>query len=128
MAIVLMGRRFVQPKIEEMARAIMEFEGWFEDSVSQRNNNPGNLKFANQPGTIGTDNAGHAIFESFTMGWNALINQLKMAFENTSRVYTSNDTLLSFFRKYAEADSEHYAFFVADRLGVDPHTRLKNLT
>jgi len=124
---ILMGKNFVKPKLEEMAKAIMDFEGWSEGSVSQRNNNPGNLKWANQTGAIGMDQQGHVIFESFEAGWNGLINQLKLAFEDRSNVYTSNDTLYDFFGKYAEANSEPYAEFVANRLGVNPGSRLNQI-
>lgn len=125
---ILMGRNFVKPKLEEMARAIMDFEGWSEGSVSQRNNNPGNLKWAKQAGIIGMDVQGHAVFESFEAGWNALINQLKLAFENRSSVYNSSDTLNSFFRKYAEANSDEYAEFVARRLNTFPHATLDDIS
>jgi len=124
---ILMGRNFVKPKLEEMARAIMDFEGWSAGSVSQRNNNPGNLKWANQTGAIGMDQQGHVIFESFEAGWNGLVNQLRMAFENTSAVYTSKDTLTSFFRKYAEANSDEYAEYVAKRLNTFPHATLEDI-
>jgi len=124
---ILMGRKVLSPRIEEMAKAIMDFEGWSAGSVSQRNNNPGNLKWANQTGAIGMDQQGHVIFESFEAGWNGLINQLKLAFEDRSNVYTSNDTLYDFFGKYAEANSEPYAEFVANRLGVNPGSRLNQI-
>lgn len=122
--VILMGRKLVSPTLESMARAIMDFEGYFQGSASQRNNNPGNLKFAGQTGAVGRDNQGHAIFNTFEDGWNALINQLKIAFTGHSTIYSPTDTLRSFFSKYAEANSEPYAKFVADRLGVTPDTRL----
>lgn len=125
---IFMGRRLVQPGLENMARAIMDFEGWFEGSAAQRNNNPGNIKFAGQPGAIGKDNQGHAIFETFEAGWNALINQLRIAFEGTSRVYNPSMSLYEFFSKYAEANSIPYAQFVAAKLGVAPETKLSEIT
>jgi len=124
---ILMGRKILSPRIEEMAKAIMDFEGYSQGSVSQRNNNPGNLKAMGQAGSVGTDNQGHAIFDSFESGWNALVNQLKMAFENRSAVYTSNDTLYDFFGKYAEANSKEYAEYVAARLSTSPHTTLSQV-
>jgi len=124
---ILMGRNLLNPRIEEMARAIMDFEGYKFGSVSERNNNPGNLKAMGQPGSVGTDSQGHAIFDSFESGWNALVNQLKMAFEDRSAVYTSNDTLYDFFGKYAEANSAKYAEFVAGRLGVNPDIQLRQI-
>lgn len=122
---ILMGKKFVEPHIEIFARAIMDFEGWQPDSVSVRNNNPGNLKFAGQAGAYAQDSQGHAIFGNFIQGWNALINQIRIAFNGTSRVYTPDNTLYDFFGKYSEANSREYAKFVAEKLGVDPNTELK---
>lgn len=110
-----------------MAAAIQEFEGFFPDSRAWRNNNPGNLKYAGQPGATGMDETGHAIFDSFQSGWTALINQLKAAFEGRSAYYSPDDSLMSFFNKYAESNSTQYAQFVAGRLGVSPDTKLREL-
>jgi hypothetical protein len=125
--LILMGKKLVASPIEAMARAIQEFEGWYEGSVSQRNNNPGNLKYAGQPGAIGEDQYGHAIFDSFTSGWNALIRQLQAAFYGTSQVYSPTDTLYEFFSKYAEGNSQAYAEFVAGELGVAPTYTLQQI-
>jgi hypothetical protein len=113
--------------IERMALAIREFEGWYEGSRSYRNNNPGNLKFAGQAGATGQDESGHAIFESYAAGWNALKRQLRAAFLGTSRVYSPSDSLYTFFGKYAEANSVSYAQYVAAKLGADPSAPLSNL-
>lgn len=113
--------------LNSMALAIQDFEGWNPTSRSYRNNNPGNLKFAGQPGAIAADDEGHAIFSSFSAGWNALLAQLRAARDNTSAVYNSSMTLLEFFRKYAEGNSYSYALFVAGRLGVPADTRLSDL-
>lgn len=126
--VVFMGRKFVKPHLEKMAKAIMDFEGWDINSVSVRNNNPGNLKNVGQAGAIGTDSQGHAIFDSFELGWNALINQLKLAFDNRSAVYKSTDTLYDFFGKYAEANSKPYAEYVARQLGVNPNATLDTIS
>jgi len=125
---IFMGKKFIEPHLEKMARAIMDFEGWEFDSVSVKNNNPGNLKNVGQAGVVGTDSEGHAIFESFELGWNALINQLKLAFENRSRIYKSTDTLYDFFGKYAKANSRPYAEYVARQLGVNPNATLDNIS
>jgi hypothetical protein len=118
------GRDYV---LEKMAAAIMEFEGWYAGSRSQRNNNPGNLKYAGQPGAIGQDDEGHAIFSTFEDGWRALIRQLTAAFTGRSRVYSPEDTLYDFFGKYAEANSRQYAEFVAGKLGVSADETLASL-
>jgi hypothetical protein len=113
--------------VGRMAEAIKTFEGWFEGSRSQRNNNPGNLKFAGQPGAVGADDTGHAVFTDYDAGWEALKSQIRIAFLGTSRCYSPMDTLYSFFEKYAEENSRQYAEFVAGELGVDPNTTLGGL-
>ena len=113
--------------IKAMAEGIKAFEGWYPGSRSYRNNNPGNLKYAGQAGAIGQDESGHAIFESYEAGLNALLRQLRLAFYGGSRVYSLQDTIYSFFSKYAEANSGEYARFVADKLGVDPGSKLQDL-
>jgi hypothetical protein len=115
----------VMNKLEDFARAIRDFEGWFPGSVSQRNNNPGNLKAAGQYGVVGQDSQGHAIFDSLENGWNALLNQLQMALDGRSRFYHPDMSFHQFFNVYAEANSEPYAQFVASRLGVTPEATLR---
>lgn len=122
-----MPKRTVVATTLQMAFAIMEFEGYRKGSVSYRNNNPGNVKLAGQPGALGQDSQGHAIFQSFQYGWDALINQLTMMFDGRSRVYNTDMTLTQVFKKYAEANGELYARFVARRLEVEPSTKLKDL-
>tara|TARA_R100000278_G_scaffold2287_3_gene4412 strand:- start:2485 stop:4833 length:2349 start_codon:yes stop_codon:yes gene_type:complete len=76
--------------LQDLANAIAQGEGFYNDedqnismgsasqNPAQRNNNPGNLKFANQPGAIGQDEAGFAIFRNVEDGWQALYNQLRL--------------------------------------------------
>ena len=117
----------VRSVIEKMAAAIQNFEGWYPGSRSYRNNNPGNLKFAGQGGAVGQDELGHAIFDSYQSGWNALTRQLTLAFTGLSRVYRPTDTLYQFFGKYAEANSVSYAQTVAAQLGVSPDATLAQI-
>lgn len=132
---IFLGRKIVAPYIENMAKAIMDFEKWDYGSVSERNNNPGNIKAVpgtifevGKSGVIGSDPGGHAIFDNFESGWNGLITQLKLAFLNKSAVYKSSDTLYDFFGKYAEANSKPYAEFVARQLGVSPYATLNSIS
>jgi hypothetical protein len=125
--VLLIGKRLVQPVIQTMALAIQEFEGWYEGSVSQRNNNPGNIKDRHFPGTIGTDTEGHAIFSSYVYGWNALVKKLQNAFEGKSTVYLLTMSLYEFFGKWAAGNSVAYAEYVAAALGVTPETTLAEL-
>ena len=115
----------VNSKISEMARAIQSFEGWSERSISQLNNNPGNLKFAGQPGAVSKDGQGHAIFDSYASGWLALLNQIRIAVDGTSRIYNPDMSFYDFFSKYAEKNSSDYANYVAGRLGVSPQATLR---
>jgi len=134
---VLMSVKVSEAYITKMAQAIMNFEGWKPGSISMRNNNPGNIKAI--PGTIfevgksgvtGIDpySEGQAIFNNFRSGWNALILQLKLAFEGRSSIYFPDDTLYDFFSKYATANQQPYAEFVAKQLGVSPFISLSQLS
>ncbi len=112
---------------DRMAQAILEFEGYFEGSISFKNKNPGNVKAAGQAGIVSKDAFGHAIFATFEDGYKALYNQVWMMFSNTSHVYNSEMTLYDVFKHYAEGNSKEYAEFVAKRLDVTPETKLKDI-
>jgi len=112
---------------DRMAKAIMEFEGYFEGSVSYKNKNPGNLKNVGQAGAIGTDNQGHAIFGTFEDGYQALINQIRRMFQGYGTIYQPSMSLYQVFSKYAEGNSRQYAEFVAARLGVSPENTLEQI-
>ena len=111
-------------KIERMAIAIMEWEGYSKGSVSYRNNNPGNIKSAGWAKAVGTDQGGHAVFESFNDGWDTLIVMLTRAASGKSKIYKPDMTFRRFFNIYAE-QSVGYAEFVAARLGVSTGKRLE---
>lgn len=112
---------------DRMAKAIMEFEGYFEGSLSWKNKNPGNLKNVGQIGVIGTDSQGHAIFGTFEEGYAALINQIRRMFQGYGSLYQPTMTLYQVFSKYAEGNSREYAQFVASRLGVSPDNTLEEI-
>src|SRR3990167_9772881 len=62
------------PTLKDFADAIAEFEGYNKPgSLARRNRNPGNLKWAGQPGVIGIDKHGHAIFKTHELGRLALV-------------------------------------------------------
>lgn len=109
------------------AIAMMEFEGYYEGSVSFRNNNPGNVKDPDDAGIIGHDVQGHAIFDAFPNGWRSLVKLLTNARAGKSHVYRPEMTLLEFYRRYAEGNAREYAKFVAGRLGATVDTRLEDL-
>lgn len=113
---------------DKIAQAIMTFEGYFIGSVSWQNHNPGNLKYRNQPKTIGKDNQGHAIFNTFEDGYNALLTLINGWYRGSkSDIYNPEMTLQQIFSRYAEGNSKEYADYVALRLGVKPTIKLKDL-
>jgi hypothetical protein len=78
----------------------------------QRNNNPGNLRFAQQKEATGQDDKGFAIFKDAPAGFRAFHAQIKL---DASRGLT----LEQFIHKYAppsENDSEQYLKVVLDDL------------
>jgi hypothetical protein len=114
--------------IQKMADAIQIFEGYYPGSIAYNNNNPGNLKWAGQPYAIDQDEFGHAIFDTYEHGWNALINQLNAIFQNKyPELYNTDMTIYDMFAMWATGNSFEYAQFVASKLGVSPDTQLKNL-
>lgn len=117
--------------IPTWASAIAQFEGSAPGTPAARNHNPGNLKFAGQPGAIGRDSAGFAIFPDDGTGYQALTNQLA----KYVRDYP-NDSILDITAHYlgqssptvnAQGDAFTYAAFVAGNLGVPISTTLGQL-
>jgi len=133
-----------QPRRNRMvawAKAIEEFEdyvipgGRYRDgtpaprgSLSFRHQNPGNLRWS--PFEIDNRN-NFSVFATYEDGFNALLHQLQIAVEGTSRVYRPEMTLLEFFRPYAPRSAnnhpETYAKYVAKQLGVPITTQIKTL-
>jgi hypothetical protein len=101
--------------INTVAQTIQKQEGWLPGSVSQRNNNPGNLKCAGQPGLVGCDPSGFAIFPDYSTGYQALQNQITL---DASRGLSIAD----FMAKYAPAsdsnDPAGYAAKIAAASGL----------
>ena len=113
------------PNLEDLAQAIKEYEGYYLNSVSDRNNNPGNLKYS--PYQMGVRD-GFAYFSTHELGWQALIYQLTIAADGRSYVYDPEMTLYQFFNIYApssENSPDLYASTVIEQLGISPETKLK---
>jgi hypothetical protein len=105
----------------------MWFEGYSKGSLSYNNHNPGNLKFVGQPGATDKDQFGHAIFESFEAGYDALVNQLlAAALGRYPKLYQPEMSLRDFYDRYATV-STNYADFVARQLGVSPNIEIMEL-
>jgi hypothetical protein len=98
-----------------VANEIQQLEGWFSGSVSQTNNNPGNLMYAGQPGATGQTPAGFAVFPTYQAGYQALLNQINL---DASRGLT----IAQFAQKYAPAqdgnDPTSYAAQIAAATGL----------
>jgi len=64
-------------KEKDLANAIATHEGFFNgtSTIAIQGNNPGALKFANQPGAL-KGNGGFAHFDTISDGWGALINDI----------------------------------------------------
>jgi len=122
----------MDPFITAWAQAIASFEGSNSpNSLPARNNNPGDLKYAGQPGAIGADARGFAIFPDAESGWQALYRQLQK-YVNDFPGYS----ILQITARYlgqsvptnnAEGNAFTYANFVATALGVTPDTTLADL-
>lgn len=120
-----------KPTTVQFAEAIKQHEGWFAGSRSQRNNNPGNIRYAKQIGTTGQDSKGFAIFKTYDEGFACLIRLIENAKNGKSQVYKSEMTFAEFFGVYAPAfdsnDPHRYAQFVAQKLKVDVDYKIKDL-
>lgn len=108
--------------VDSMAASIQQMEGYIapnaqypNGSLAYQNNNPGNLRFANQPGA--TQGAGgFAKFPSYSAGYTALQNQIQGQI-------SSGQNLTQFFNQYAppsENNTTNYISTVAGQVGVDP--------
>lgn len=125
-------------KLDLFCKAIKNHEGWFmpgpqypKGSVSFRNKNPGNLRYAEQKGSIGKDSNNFAIFPTEEVGFAALRHQVEIACNGKSKVFKPTDTILQFFQKYAPASDNNepyiYADNVAKAVGVPITTQMKDL-
>jgi len=115
-------------KLEDFCKSIEIYEGYYLGSRSQRNKNPGNLKFTSYTKSLGAvdkDSDNFCIFSSYAAGFNALKEFVIAAGENRLRDY-KNCTIESFFKIYSD-NSLSYANFVAFRLKVPISKKVANL-
>lgn len=122
---------YLASKLDKWALAIQQHEGYYPGSTSYTNNNPGNIRYLGQTLAIGHDARNFCIFKTYADGYTTLKNMLANAATGKSSVYSPEDTLISFYAKYAPGsdgnDSMHYAQVVADAIGVTPDTKIKML-
>ena len=109
---------------------IQEFYQRFENDIEFRNyitnlkvrrNNPGNLKFANQPGAI--NNNKFAEFKTPLLGFRALILQVEL-------YQSRNLTIRQFLSKYAphnDNDTEYLIDCMTDRLGLSEDINISKI-
>lgn len=114
-------------RLETLADAIKQYEGWFFGSRSWRNNNPGNLRSSQfQSGQAG----GFATFSSYASGWLALWYDLLCKCVGRTRTrLTPESSLYDLISVWAPNEDGNnslaYTMFVAKKCGVSPDTKLK---
>lgn len=87
--------------VDSVAGAIQSQEGYYPGSRSYRNNNPGNLIYAGQPGAS-RDADGFAVFSSYAAGDSALKNQITLdATRGTDAAGRSINTLSDLISSWA---------------------------
>ena len=119
------------PNIIKLATFIRDYEGKPGDR-NFRNNNPGNCRwnptgYRALYGKVKKDKDGFAIFPTYEQGWLYLCNMLL----NWAKGGRANWTIEKLMKSYAPASDgnfpENYAKYLADRLGIDPSTKLSDL-
>jgi len=88
-----------------------------------RNNNPGNIKSTNYPGSIGSDGT-FAVFNSMEDGYKAQENLLQ---SSNYRNLSMHDAIYR-WAPPSENDSAGYVKYVAEKTGIDPNKKMSDLT
>jgi len=97
-------------------------------TIAERNNNPGNLKFAGQSGaTLGE--GGFAKFNSTQDGFKALQNQLQLyaSGQSQSAGYKKLDTIEDIIKIYAPANENDPEAYIKNLEKLTGHTRKEHL-
>lgn len=124
--------------LEVMCQAIKSREGYASPSEQYpqgtpawKNNNPGNLRYRGQIGTVGHDERGFAKFTTYDAGYSALKNQILFVAKGKSGAYPNPCDIKNFFRVYSPStdgnDPSSYANEVAGKMGVAISWELSNL-
>ncbi len=113
--------------ISTLAATVQKVEGYYPPgtpnyptgSLAWRNNNPGNLRLAGQPGASQGE-GGYAKFPSYSAGYQALLNQINYQATPgyrspaTGQVYPQGQNLSEFINTYAPAaDSNNPSAYLA---------------
>jgi hypothetical protein len=101
------------------------------DTLANRNNNPGNLRFVGQQGASQGE-GGFARFNSPQEGYAALLNDVQGKLTGKTRTgLTPDHNLVDFIKVYAPAADKNspgdYAAALANKLGVRPDVSLREL-
>ncbi len=98
--------------LDRLALAHRKHEGWFYNSVSQRNNNPGNLRLTKYQmsayGAVKGDN-NFARFPTYEIGFRALKDDIRAKITGHSAHidYSANPTFLDYIKVYAPAEDSN---------------------
>jgi hypothetical protein len=104
-----------QSKVARIAKAIARAEGWYASgSLSQRNNNPGNL--TNLDGSF-------QVHSTPSEGWAALTAYVGRMISGKG-LYPKGATILEVSRIYTATEQDYWAYNVASDLGVSVNTPL----
>lgn len=113
--------------IDKLTAAIANAEGAnVEGSRPKRNNNPGNLTLDITKRGIGKDGI-YVIYNTFADGLDALRKQVDLMFGGSS-IYNPSMTIREVAEHYTTTQKDEWANNVASYLGVNPETRLNELT
>ncbi len=116
--------------VDSLAAAIQTHEGYFPGSLSYRQNNPGNLRYAGQAGAL-PGSAGFAVFPSYDAGLSALKNQIRLDASRGSdaagRPVVTVSDLISSWAPSNENDTGAYIASVSLQTGFDPSAALDSL-
>ena len=91
-------------------------------AFQDKRNNPGNLKFANQPGAIGADEKGFAIFPDQETGMNAMRRQLEL--DLVERGKTGREFIYKYAPPSDNNPTDAYVKNVFGELGIDPDKKV----
>lgn len=113
-----------------IAQAIQGQEGYAPGTLAYTNNNPGNLVYAGQAGaTPGA--GGFAAFDSYTDGYQAMLNQINLdATRGTDVSGNPTTTIAQLITSWAppsQNNTTSYISFVAGQTGFDPSAPLSSL-
>jgi len=91
-------------------------------AFQDKRNNPGNLKFANQPGAIGADEKGFAVFPDQETGMKAMRRQLEL--DLVERGKTGREFIYKYAPPSDNNPTDAYVKNVFGELGIDPDKKV----